>query len=790
VGRNTELTVLDSALGRSAVGVPLAIIIEAEAGLGKTALLSAWMSKAALNSLIISGRCDELGGDLPLQPVIDGLDAYLESLGRQAADGVLGREATLLEPLLGRNPTMAVTTTVTTVGDAEGGRTALFTALAVVLRRAAGSRPLVLVIDDLHQAAAGTAEFMAFALRRIPHVMVLATRRPEPGPDLPSAQRMTLGPLSLADVVAIVGPERGPALHERSGGHPLFVSELAASLDQELPGSIVAAVRGQLQRLGPAAVSLEAAASCGTELDAALIAAIVPRPIPAVLDDLEAATRVGLLRPRGAVLAFSHELVREAIETATSPPRKREIHRAAVDELAQRSEVDPLALARHAQLGGDAVVAASALITAAERAEQRFELATAESVLDQAIELADSVPARLARGRLRVARLDLDAARRDALRAIELGAGVDGFELSGWVAYYGRDYETALRYADEGVERAGSDEVRASCLALAGRIRHTRGDLAEAELRLEKGVAIAPAGIRGMLQVWHGQLLAHRGESEQAADLARRGLLDPQVNHPFVAGHGNFTLAYALGVAGRWSAALDAVEALDAWIARHDDKRFPPIAANMRGWLLRGAGMIDEAIELHRQAVDVDPGPTFQEAHYAALLDLTECHLAAGQAEAAAGALDRAGDIMQWTGSMSWRHRDRYRLLAARITSLAGNHSEGAGHARTVAAAAAGRGDRRYEQRAWLTAATIEARAGHPAHPDILTGLIHPFVQLGGPDGWREVGELAKALGSDEVWRHARAQAGTIVAEASRRAGFGSERVTRAVGYQLDQLRP
>jgi tetratricopeptide (TPR) repeat protein len=221
----------------------------------------------------------------------------------------------------------------------------------------------------------------------------------------------------------------------------------------------------------------------------------------------------------------------------------------------------------------------------------------------------------MARGRLRLARLDVAAAREDALRALELGAGTSGFELAGWGAYYARDYETALRYADEGVERATNDEIRASCLALAGRIRHTHGELSEAAIRFEAGIAAASTGIRGMLQVWHGQLQAHRGEPDQAADLARRGLLDPHVSHPFVAGHGHFTLAYALGMSGRWAEAFDAVDALDAWISRRNDKRFPPMAANLRGWLLRGAGLLDEAIAVHLPAVDTDPGPSFPEAH-------------------------------------------------------------------------------------------------------------------------------------------------------------------------------
>jgi ATP/maltotriose-dependent transcriptional regulator MalT len=210
----------------------------------------------------------------------------------------------------------------------------------------------------------------------------------------------------------------------------------------------------------------------------------------------------------------------------------------------------------------------------------------------------------------------------------------------------------------------------------------------------------------------------------------------------------------------------------------------------MRGWLLRGAGLLEDAMALHGPAVDVSPGPTFQEAHYAALLDLAECHLGSGDLDQAAATIDKANDIVDWTGSMSWRHRNRYRLLEARVASLGGNHAEGAEGARAVAAAAAERGDGRYERRALLTVATIDARAGNPADPEALAALIDHFVPVSGIDGWRDLSELAKATGDDKIWRRAEEQAARIVAEASRRDGIDGERSAGSVRRQLDRFRP
>jgi hypothetical protein len=285
-------------------------------------------------------------------------------------------------------------------------------------------------------------------------------------------------------------------------------------------------------------------------------------------------------------------------------------------------------------------------------------------------------------------------------------------------------------------------------------------------------------------------LLAHRGDAHAGAEAARRGLLEPHMAHPFAAGHGHLSLSYSLAVSGRWSEALDTVDDFDALIARQDDHRFPPVAANMRGWLLRGAGRLDAAFDLHQAAAQMAPGPTLLEAHYAALLDQVECFLGAQDLEGAARALGSCSDIVDWTGSMHWRHRTRYRLLRNRLASLSGEHVDSAQDLRAIAAEAEGRGDRRYARRALVMAAAADARAGANADLDALVRLTEEFLPLSGPDGWRDVAELASAAGSDELWGYAEKQASAIAAEASTRPGFDGSAAAKAMRTQLERLRP
>jgi DNA-binding SARP family transcriptional activator/tetratricopeptide (TPR) repeat protein len=789
VGRLQEMRAMDDALDRARRGEAVAVVVEGDAGMGKSLLLRSWSRRIAGSTLVVSGRCDELGRDLPLQPVVEGLAAHLREVGRAAADALLADDGPVLGSVLGRGRVAPSEAAVTMVSDGETARLALFSSLTAVLGRAAGERPLVLVVDDLHRAAPGTAEFMAFVLARLPRVVVLAARRPDPGADLPEAERIRLGPLALDDAVALVGPERGPGLHERCGGHPLFLTELARSPDGELPASIVDAVRVRVAGLGAAAAVVQVAAITGPAVDVDLVATITAEPVPAVLDGLERAAQAGLLAASGPGLSFAHELVRAAVDAGASPARRVAIHRMAAHALAGRPAADPLVLAGHARLGGDNALAAAALTSAAAQAADRFERDAAEALLDEGLKLDDTVPARLARGRLRLARLDLDGARDDAARAVALGAGASGLELAGWVTYYARDYDAARRYADEGVERAGDDAVRASCLALAGRVRHTRGELADAGARLAEAVAIAPATVRGVAQVWHAQLLVHRGEPEEAAEVARRGLLDPHLGHPFAPLHGRYTLAFALALSGRWAYALDAVDDLDAATARAGDRRFPAVNANVRGWLLRGAGLVPEARQLHQQATTMGSGSSFLEPRYAALLDLAEDGFAVGALDEAATALGECDAIVDWDGSMSWRHQGRYRLLTARLASIGGDHTKAAEQALWVATAEAARGNVRYECRAGLIAATAQARAGRAIDQAAVGTLIERFVPVAGPDGWRDLAELATAARSERWWHQAEDLAARVVAQTRRRPDIDADRVAAAVRAQLDRQR-
>ncbi|MGH9265399.1 MAG: BTAD domain-containing putative transcriptional regulator, partial [Acidimicrobiales bacterium] len=690
VGRDAELAQLKEAVAMAHSGVPSCVVVEGEAGIGKTTLLDAAAGWAASEGhLVLRCRCDAFARDLPLQPILDGLVAGLRAAGPDHAGAALGPDAAVLEPLLGWRPLGRTTQGATVMVDPTAGRAVLSAALLATVARLAGTAVAVVTVDDLHLADAATLEWMALAVRRSERLAVLGARRPAGPPVPPTARIVPLGPLTTDEAALLVGRDRAEELHTRSGGNPLFLLELLRSPD-DLPTSVRQAVIARAEALGAEeAGTLRNAAVLGPDLDVDLLATVIGCPVAELLTRVETAVTEGLLAERGTNYAFAHDLIRDSLAAGVSAARRAWVHREAARALAARPTADPTQVAWHARLGGDDALAVEALMTAAATARARYEHPEGERLLSEAIDLRDAAEVRLARARLRMSRWDLAGAGDDAERALALGAGAAGLETAGWIAYYRRDWEAARRFAQEGAARESDGDLRASCLALAGRLSHSTGDLHAAEIRLTEAAACQTVEVRSVAQVWLATLRSHQGRPDEALDLAARALLEPErFGHPFGLLHAWFARCLALGVLGRAGELLAAAETT-AWIAERAGEqgaRFVPIAGNMRAWALRSLGAFDDAVDATRRAIEhgqaVRPLDVGAEPYHQARLDLFEARLLSGDLEGAAAAAEDCAVVRDWNGTMAWRARTRLALLTASFALATGEVESAAAQAR------------------------------------------------------------------------------------------------------------
>lgn len=390
------------------------------------------------------------------------------------------------------------------------------------------------------------------------------------------------------------------------------------------------------------------------------------------------------------------------------------------------------------------------------------------------------------RARLELATFDVAEARRDAEEAVRRGGGPGAIELAGWVAYYQRDFEAALRWAEDGAARTEEDERRASCLTLAARVRHSRGDLAGADRDLSEAVRCPVPGVRAVGEVWLAALRVHQGRPDEALELVERGGIDAAaLRHPFVLPHSMVAEAYALGQRGRVADLFGLLDALDSTL---DDLgpvglRFVPVAENYRAWVLAAIGRSEEAEALTRSAL-ASSAP-FEEPRVHASLDLVASRLDLGEADAAAERLAAVALPPPGAGTMVWHQQERHELLSARLALLVGDPDAAADRATSLAVEAEARGARRAWAQARALALTALARSGRAVDEDDVVAVLRELDQIAGLEAWRATAELALSPGWDRLWPEAERRAQTLVG----RCGEQGPRVRTWLSSELDRLR-
>jgi tetratricopeptide (TPR) repeat protein len=350
--------------------------------------------------------------------------------------------------------------------DLELARFLLFEAVAAGIRDAAATRPLLLVIDDLHWADPGSRRLLAAirgALATLPVVVLCTYRDTEPAADSLCAEvgperHIVLGGLAPGELAAAVRMATGSALpdalleglHARTAGNPYFAAEAVRLLRAEgqldasarlpdglLPPTVRAVLERRLSRLpAPAAELLRVAALLGDDLDPPLLAEVTGEPLATVAVALAAAQAARVADAD----RFAHPLVREVLDAQLGPEGRLRWHGRAGALLAGRyraGSISPAPAARHllaaAELGGDAVPAVEFARLAAADAVHRAGYEDAVRLLSRALALADPERDRgevlCALGEAALAAGDAGGARSAFAKAAELARRTEQAEL-------------------------------------------------------------------------------------------------------------------------------------------------------------------------------------------------------------------------------------------------------------------------------------------------------------------------------------------------------------------------
>ncbi|MPZ26253.1 MAG: AAA family ATPase [Micromonosporaceae bacterium] len=415
VGRGWHLDALERALARP----PAVVLVEGEAGIGKSRLVQELLASPRMaGHRALVGVCPPYREPSTLAPVVEALRQAGRPVAELALSGLGGALRPLFPEWAAELPPLPEP-----LVDAEATRHRLYRALAELIECLGVS---VLVVEDVHWADDVSLEFLLFLAARLQtsrELSLIVTYRPEDVAEgslllrlssrLPhgvTQTRVAPPPLGVADTAELVSSmlHGTPVsetfamfLHERTDGVPLAVEESVRLLGDradlvrrngrwvrtglaglQVPPTVRDSTLERVQRQGTAAQQVLPAVAVTGPIDEQTLGQVAELPAAQVRAGVSDAVAVGLLQETaGGLLGFRHILSATAVYETIPAWQRRRLHLRAGQTLQLLDPPPAVRLARHFREGNDVASWARWAERAAHEAVASSDHVTAVSLL-------------------------------------------------------------------------------------------------------------------------------------------------------------------------------------------------------------------------------------------------------------------------------------------------------------------------------------------------------------------------------------------------------------------------
>ena len=449
VGRGRELRQLELAFEAATRHQGALIMLVGEPGIGKTAVCEQLArSVRGRGGIALVGHCYEEGSfRVPYQPFVETLDAYLQECPPDELKTDLGSEAADLARII---PSLAERLDVTPrpPGDHEEDRWRLLHAVTRLLHGAATRHPLLLILEDLHDADRGTLDLLVYLARYLQgaSIELVGTYRDvevDRAHPLSAAlsqlhrasnfTRIHLRGLPTNEVLRLLRETShytipqpfAEFVHRQTDGNPLYVHQVLRFVVEE---GLVEPRNGALRRVGEERLAgripeglrdvvgkrvsmlteqtkrtLSVASVIGREFDVDVLGKVVgyrEEKLEGALEEASAAAIIEEHSVLGTTITyrFSHAFIRQTLYEEIVAPRRIRLHQQvahAMEEVHRKQLHEHAAeLAEHFAWSSDIAGLAKAVQyaeTAAHQANDVFAYGEAARQLERALQVQESV---------------------------------------------------------------------------------------------------------------------------------------------------------------------------------------------------------------------------------------------------------------------------------------------------------------------------------------------------------------------------------------------------------------
>lgn len=427
LGRDGEVAQLQSWWNHVQQRQGKLVLLGGEAGIGKSTLVNHLAQRVQAQGGLALVGYTTTAEPMPNEALKDALNTILPDL---AALPLSTHWKTALLPLLPDLAALLPAPPARVPLSPADERARLFEAVRQALAALATTKPLLLVLEDLHWASDSTIELVDSLARQLSHdpILLLVTYREEETSRTHPlrrlrrqlqreklAQHLTVSRLAPESVAELVGhqlndrslsAEQLAALYRSSQGNPLFVQELLhvwqsepeRPIDQQLPDTIQSLLQTRLARLSAEERQLaDVAAVAGIAFDVELLREVSGWDEGRILEALTGLQDRYLIREsgrgQGFDFAFTHQLVQASLyadlNATTRQRRHRRMGHVMVDLYADRLDALAGMLAHHFGEGGARAQAADFSLLAARRALAQFADQEALAFLGRVLSFSD-----------------------------------------------------------------------------------------------------------------------------------------------------------------------------------------------------------------------------------------------------------------------------------------------------------------------------------------------------------------------------------------------------------------